>query len=340
MGNIANPLAGTKVDGSTFTAAECNAVGAALPRCLVNDGQSDLIANASIHGGANKSFAFAGLTTFGLACSGARTESCGAYGLTCAGGLTVGCTTYALTCSGAATVACAGLTIASSANASIAVSGANRTIALSTADGSVSVTAGGASSNLNLTAGVDILFAPGFAGGWGGPAGKLVLSGTGWPQIGSRAFGTYLPPSSPVVVSGFAPSVTLPGRINQSASGGFLDFYLTLPPGALVGGAVVRVVGVGSGIPATGKPELSVYSLDTITGAVTQLGATAVDASGSAAAYVAVHGISATFTPITIAVTQRLFLRLKGAVDADPDKWIAAMPAPTVALTMTELRLA
>ncbi len=288
MSNILNPLTGTKVDGSTFTAAECNTVGANFPRCAVNDGQTDLQANASFSGGTTRSFGFVGLTTFGMTCSGTATLSAGAYAITVGAG---------------------GFGVSGTGSFAVTVSGASHDLALVTTDGDASLAA--LAGNVTITSGLDlgivsgqdITIAP--TGTCVVDAGKLTFTGTGYPtRSPAVSFSNVSVRMTQVYeqVSGSAwkmePSAYHLGpEFEQIVVGAALhSVELWLSPNATYTGFSVDVQGgpTHGGTITWTKPAVTLYEVDmTARSSITKSAAT-TDTAASTAAYEAIHSFSLT----------------------------------------------
>ncbi len=277
MANILNPLAGSKVDGATFTAAECNAVGNALPRCLVNDGQSDLVASSSINGGGTKSMAVAGLTTWSETCSGAMSSTCNSYALACA-------TTLTITASGAGA-----LTIQTTGSGNVAIDSAGN-VAISS-DGDTTLAPTG-----DLIAPVAMVL----TGAGGHPTRQSAVAFT---DVGIRATNMGFDPANHTM------STTAMGAYQLTLTTSKILLELHLSPSCTYTSFKVRMNGSTSGSLPAVLMNFRVYE-STVGNASVALGPLATDPSASNAAYVADHEVTVTLTspPLRPVAGKRYFI--------------------------------
>lgn len=277
MTNIPNPLTGTKSPGQKLFSSEANAIGSDLPRCLVNDGQSDLVANASVNGGTTKSFAFAGLTTFGV---------------TSSGGQTIDCTTYTLTASG-------DVVINADANYDLVATGdVNLTAAL----------------DMTIAAGQDLAFSP--TGTWGGAVAKLQVTGSGqavrspgvaFTDVGIRSTNMGFDPAL------HSMSTTAMGAYQLGAAAARILFELHLSPSCTYTSFKVRFQGNTSGTLPAALFNAQIYE-STVGGTSVTLGPLATDPSANNAAYILAKDIAVTLTssPLRPVASKRYFLYTGG----------------------------
>lgn len=162
----------------------------------------------------------------------------------------------------------------------------------------------------------DLVFNIGGAGNVVIPAGDLELSGTDYPVLGSRT--VYRVQNVAAHDASTAGWIWATPYYSQHVDNTVVSFPLS----ELVDGATlteVRVTVMGqttagfSSLPTT-MPKVKVYKVDGSTGAVTQLGSTATDASGTVGAFNGIHHItvSGLSQGIDQSAATRLFVTVLG----------------------------
>lgn len=97
-----------------------------------------------------------------------------------------------------------------------------------------------------------------------------------------------------------------------------LEILLNVTPGAVVRAFRASVQAQAHGALPASMPTLTLWRVDTSTGARVQVGTTATDPSGSTGAYAAYHTISqALGTPLTLGANEQLYMVLTGESGAN-----------------------
>lgn len=162
------------------------------------------------------------------------------------------------------------------------------------------------------------------------------FTGSGWPEVESRAVTGWVPPTSCDFLE--ADWVASASAYTQKLASKVIRFYLTLPIDGQLDAVRIgfQKAAAASGLPGV-MPNISLDYLTLATGAYTNLGSVS-DTAASEAAYEAYHIVSLTSLTHTVAVGRRYILTVTGDNNTTSSSDGLLVTSPYVDLTALKLR--